>query len=109
MTMQHIKIQPTLLTALFIENERICSQVRFMTANPSHYKGDVLYKQAMTILQWHCEEQRALLESLQGHVRRINALIDKADKALQANAFKAGQADKIRGETFDNWLQGGSE
>lgn len=101
-TMQPLKINPSLLDQIVVSNERITAQITLMNDEPTQYTGETL-KHALRVIAWHCEEQTHLIDTLRGYVRKINALIDDADKVLQGG-FKAGQAEKLQGDDFDNWI-----
>lgn len=101
--MQQLKIKPSLLDEMTVTNERITAQITLMNDNPTAYTGET-FKHAIRLIAWHLDEQKELFETLRGHVRRINKLIDDADDVLQRDSFKAGQADKLQGDDFDNWI-----
>ena len=79
--MQQLKIQPHLLQRLAIDRQRIKAQIDLMADNPTAYTGETL-AHALTIIQWHLNEQAGTIDSLQGHIIRINLLIDQADDIL---------------------------
>lgn len=82
MTMQQLKIQPNLLHRLTIDRQRIKAQIDLMAQNPTAYTGETL-AHALTVIQWHLNEQAGTIDSLEGHIIRINRLIDQADVILQ--------------------------
>ena len=53
-----------------------------MNDNPTAYTGET-FKHALNVIAWHLDEQKYLLDTLRGHIQRINKLIDDADKVLQ--------------------------
>ena len=81
-SMQHIKIQPSLLDQMEIANNRILAQATFINDEPTQYTGETL-RHAIRVINWHCDEQTNLIDTLRGHIKRINKLIDDADKVLQ--------------------------
>lgn len=104
-SMQHIKIQPSLIEQFLAANQRIAGQITLMNDNPTAYTGETL-KHALRVIAWHCDEQKSIIDTFRGHVRRINALIDDAEAVLQGKdkAFTAESEAKLTGVNFDNWL-----
>lgn len=80
-SIQQIKIKPSLLEQMTINNNRILSQITLMNDNLTAYTGETL-KHALCVIAWHSDEQKALIETLQGHIKRLNKLIDKADEIM---------------------------
>lgn len=94
-SIQQIKIKPSLLEQMTINNNRILSQISVMNDNPTAYTGEAL-KHALCVIAWHSDEQNALIKTLQGHIHHLNKLIDKADEILTAeNAFTAQSYDVL--------------
>lgn len=81
-SMQHIKIQPSLFDQMEIANNRILAQATFINDEPTQYTGETL-RHAIRVINWHCDEQANLIDTLRGHIKRINKLIDDADNVLQ--------------------------
>lgn len=104
-SIQQIKIKPSLLEQMTINNNRILSQITLMNDNLTDYTGETL-KHALCVIAWHSDELNTLIETLQGHIKRLNKLIDKADEILVAqNAFTARSYDVLNRQ--DERLLGG--
>lgn len=105
-SIQQIKIKPSLLEQMTTNNKRILSQITLMNDNPTAYTGETL-KHALCVIAWHSDEQNVLIETLQGHINRLNKLIDKADEILaEEKAFTARSYDVVNNQ--DERLNGGN-
>lgn len=91
-SIQHVKIQPSLLAQMEINNQRILAQITLMNDNPTAYTGEVL-KHAISVIAWHSDEQKVLIDTLQGHIKRLNKLIDQADVVLQQQSLSSTGGD----------------
>ncbi|MGX3021515.1 hypothetical protein [Ursidibacter sp. B-7004-1] len=80
--MQQLKIKTSLLDQMETANNRILTQATFINNEPIQYQGETL-RHAIQVINWHCEEQANLIDTLRGYIKRINKLIDDADKVLQ--------------------------
>lgn len=106
-TIQGIKISPTLLDQLTITNQRILSQINLMNDNPTDYTGETL-KHALCVIAWHSDEQKALIQTLRGHIKRLNSLIDKADEILIAENAFTPHSYEVLNRQDERLVQGGN-
>ncbi|MCK3655967.1 hypothetical protein A4G19_14475 [Pasteurellaceae bacterium Macca] len=80
--MHRLKINPTMISRLLHDQARMKSQLAMMADNPTAYTGEV-FKCAISVLQWHLEEQEAYLDVLAHKAEKLNYFINQAEKLLE--------------------------